>query len=206
MRLRWIISVILTVVPLGSPSAQQSDMDPRSQIEQVVATFTERYNKQDAAAIASMFTKDAVRVSSAATAVSAGPQAIEETFKNQFAAGFNHIDLIVNQVLPLGTDAAITIGEYRATGGPLKENGHWTEVEVREGGVWKIRLLTVASKTRPSVVSAGIETNSTGAGPESNSGGAGTSDPGIKKIAVLINIDKTKHRGRRKTRSQSAQW
>jgi uncharacterized protein (TIGR02246 family) len=172
----------------------------------VVATFTERYNKQDAAAIASMFTKDAVRVSSAATAVSAGPQAIEETFKTQFAAGFNHIDLIVNQVLPLGTDAAITIGEYRATGGPLKENGHWTEVEVREGGVWKIRLLTVASKTRPSVVSAGIETNSTGAGPESKSGGAGTSDPGIKKIAVLINIDKTKHRGRRKTRSQSAQW
>ena len=66
MRLRWIISVILTVVPLGSPSAQQSDMDTRSQIEQVVATFTERYNKQDAAAIASMFTKDAVRVSSAA--------------------------------------------------------------------------------------------------------------------------------------------
>jgi hypothetical protein len=28
----------------------------------MVATFTERYNKQDAAVIATMFTKDAVRV------------------------------------------------------------------------------------------------------------------------------------------------
>jgi hypothetical protein len=68
-------------------------------------------------------------------------------------------------VLPVEPDAAITIGEYRATGGPFKENGHWTEVEVREGGVWKIRLLTVASKTRLSAVTAGIETNSPGAGP-----------------------------------------
>jgi uncharacterized protein (TIGR02246 family) len=194
MRAHWIVSAILVIIPAGSPSAQQSRLDTRSQIEQMVATFAERYNKQDAAAIASMFTKDAVRVSSAATAVSVGSQAIEETFKNQFAAGFNHIDLIVDQVSPLGTDAAITIGIYRATGGPLKENGHWTEVEVREGGVWKIRLLTVASKTRPSAVTAGIETNSTGAAPETESGSAGTSNPETKKIAVLINIDKTKQR------------
>jgi uncharacterized protein (TIGR02246 family) len=188
MRARWILCAILTVVPLASPSAQQSHLDTRSQVEQMVATFTERYNKQDAAALASMFTKDAVRVSSAGTAVSAGPQAIEETFKSQFAAGYNHIDLIVNQVSPVGPDAAITIGEYRAAGGPFKENGHWTEVEVREGGVWKIRLLTVASKIRPSAVTAGIETNSTGAGPEANS--AGASDPATKKIAILIDIDK----------------
>jgi uncharacterized protein (TIGR02246 family) len=185
MRARWILCAILTVVPLASPSAQQSHLDTRSQVEQMVATFTERYNKQDAAALASMFTKDAVRVSSAGTAVSAGPQAIEETFKSQFAAGY---DLIVNQVSPVGPDAAITIGEYRAAGGPFKENGHWTEVEVREGGVWKIRLLTVASKIRPSAVTAGIETNSTGAGPEANS--AGASDPATKKIAILIDIDK----------------
>jgi uncharacterized protein (TIGR02246 family) len=188
MRARWILCAILTVVPLASPSAQQSHLDTRSQVEQMVATFTERYNKQDAAALASMFTKDAVRVSSAGTAVSAGPQAIEETFKSQFAAGYNHIDLIVNQVSPVGPDAAITIGEYRAAGGPFKENGHWTEVEEREGGVWKIRLLTVASKIRPSAVTAGIETNSTGAGPEANS--AGASNPATKKIAILINIDK----------------
>ena len=50
------------------PFAQQSHLDTRHQIEQMVATFSERYNEQDAAAIASMFTKDAARVASAATA------------------------------------------------------------------------------------------------------------------------------------------
>ena len=189
MRARWILCAILTVIPLASPSAQQSHLDTRSQIEQMVATFTESYNKQDAAALAGMFTKDAVRISSAGTAVSAGPLAIEETFKSQFAAGFNHIDLIVDQVSPVGPDAAITVGEYRATGSLFKENGRWTEVDVRESGVWKIQLLTVASKIRPNAITASIETNSTAAGPVTNS--AGASNAANRNIPVLINIDKT---------------
>ena len=32
--------------------------------------------------------------------------------------------------------------------------GHWTQVEVREAGAWKIRLLTVAPKTEPNAVTA----------------------------------------------------
>src|SRR5271169_4450647 len=104
MRARWIISAILAIVPTAS-FAQQSHLDTRHQIEQMVATFSERFNKQDAAAIASMFTKDAARVASAATAISTGPQGIEEAFKTQFELGFNHIELTVDQVSPFGTDA-----------------------------------------------------------------------------------------------------
>jgi hypothetical protein len=52
--------------------------------------------------------------------------------------------LVVDQVSPLGADAAVTMGKYQLTGqdrsGPLKMDGHWSEVEAREGGVWKIRL------------------------------------------------------------------
>jgi hypothetical protein len=75
------------IVPLASASAQQSHLDTRRQIEQLAATFSERYNKQDGGAIASMFTKDAVRVTSGVSAASVGPQAIEETFKTQFKSG-----------------------------------------------------------------------------------------------------------------------
>jgi lipoprotein-anchoring transpeptidase ErfK/SrfK len=53
---------------------------------------------------------------------------------------------------------------------------------VREGGVWKIRLLTVTPKTAPNAVTPSTEANA--ARPEPNSAGAGTA-------AVLINIDKT---------------
>ena len=103
-----------------------------------------------------MFVKDAVAsLSSADGAASTGPQAvtIAESFKTQFKLGFNHIDLIVDQVSPLGTDAAVTTGRYQTTGrgqdGLLRVEGHWTQVEVREAGAWKIRLLTVAPKPSP---------------------------------------------------------
>jgi hypothetical protein len=111
-----------------------------------------------------MFTKDAVRVTSGVSAPSVGPQAIEETFKTQFESGFRHIDLVIDQVSPFGTDAAITVGTYRITGGgqggPLKVDGRWTEVEVREGGEWKIRLSTVAPKIEPKAITPRIEANS----------------------------------------------
>src|SRR6476620_8649670 len=114
MRSRWIVAVILGIVPAASASAQQSHLDMRRQIEQLAATFSERYNKQDASAVASMFTKDAVRVTSGISGPSIGRQAIEETFKTQFESGFRHIDLVIDQVSPFGTDAAITVGtDYR---------------------------------------------------------------------------------------------
>src|SRR6476660_7751893 len=81
---RWIFAVILGTFPAAA-SAQQSHLDMRRQIEQLAAIFSERYNKQDAGALANLFTKDAVRVTSGNSAPSVGPQAIEKTFKTQFS-------------------------------------------------------------------------------------------------------------------------
>jgi uncharacterized protein (TIGR02246 family) len=172
MRSRWIVAVILEIVPAASASAQQSHLDTRRQIEQLAATFSERYNKQDASAVASMFTKDAVRVTSGNSAPSVGPQAIEKIFKTQFESGFRHIDLVIDQVSPFGTDAAITVGRYEITGrgqdGPLKVDGRWTEVEVREGGVWKIRHSTVVPKIEPNPIVSRVEANSVTPGIEAS--------------------------------------
>jgi lipoprotein-anchoring transpeptidase ErfK/SrfK len=62
-------------------------------------------------------------------------------------------------------------------------DGHWSEVEVREGGACKSRLLTATPKPEPKAILPSIEATSTTASPESKSAGAGT-------VAVLINIDK----------------
>ncbi len=185
MRARWIIAAILVIPPGSSPFAQQSHLDIRYQIEQAAATFAEHYNKQEAAALASMFTKDALRVSLDGTVVSAGPQAIQESFEEQFKTGLAHLELRVDQVSPFGADAAVTIGKYQFTGqgrrGPLKVAGRWSEVDVRERGEWKIRLLTVTPKIEPKAVA---EAQYTTPRPESKSAGEGTT-------SVLINIDKT---------------
>jgi lipoprotein-anchoring transpeptidase ErfK/SrfK len=167
MRSHWIVAAILAVAPAAPSFAQQQQPDMRKQAEQMTATFTERYNKQDTAAIAGMFTKDAVRVSSADSATSTGPQAIAESFKTQFKLGFNHMDLIVDQVSLLGADEAVTVGRYQTTGrgqgGLLRVEGHWTQVQVREAGAWKIRLLTVAPSAEAAALTPRTEAAATSA-------------------------------------------
>jgi uncharacterized protein (TIGR02246 family) len=197
MRSHWIVAAILAVFPAASSFAQQSPLDMRKQVEQMTATFSERYNKQDAAALATMFVKDAVRVSSTDGAASTGPQAIAESFKTQFKLGFNHIDLIVDQVSPLGTDAAVTTGRYQTTGrgegGLLRVEGHWTQVEVREAGAWKIRLLTVAPKTEPNAVTARTDAVAMSVpGAEPAAASAARTDAGATSVprpeAVVANV------------------
>jgi uncharacterized protein (TIGR02246 family) len=172
MRSGWSFVLVLSIAYSTSAIAQQSHLDPREQIEQLAATFSERYNKQDAAAIASMFTKDAVRVTSD-SAASVGPESIEEAFKTQFKTGFRHIDLAIDQVSSVGADAAITVGAYQITGqgqsGLLNVAGHWTEVDVREEGVWKIRLLTFTPKSDLNAFNPRLEANSINPSTKSNS-------------------------------------
>jgi uncharacterized protein (TIGR02246 family) len=163
MRSCWIISAIAAIGLVVSASAQQLDQGTRQQIERLVATYAENFNKQDAAGIAGLYTKDGVLVSSAAKAVKSGPQEIEQSYQGAFKSGMNHIELTVDQVLPFGTDAAISMGEYHLAGqgqsGPMKVDGHWTGVDVREGGTWKIRLAT-AVPNPPSAASVGATTPS----------------------------------------------
>ena len=79
---RWIFAVILGSFPAAAASAQQSHLDMRRQIEQLAATFSERYNKQDAGALANMFTKDAVRVNIRRQRPERGPASDREDFQN----------------------------------------------------------------------------------------------------------------------------
>ena len=88
MHPRWIFAVILGTFPAAAASAQQSHLDMRRQIEQLAATFSERYNKQDAGAIANMFTKDAVRVTSGNSAPSVGLKRSRRSSKHSSRSAF----------------------------------------------------------------------------------------------------------------------
>jgi hypothetical protein len=48
----------------------------------------------------------------------------------------------------------MSMGEYHITGknqsgAPIEVKGIWTGIDVREGGTWKIRLLTAFPKAPP---------------------------------------------------------
>jgi uncharacterized protein (TIGR02246 family) len=151
MRSPWIISAIVAIGLAPPTFAQQVDPNTRQQVERLAATYAENFNKQDAAGIASLYARDGVLVSRAAKAVKTGAQEIEQTYQSVFKSGMNHTDITVDQVSPLGTDAVIAIGEYHGSGhgqnGPIEVDGHWTGVDVREGGIWKVRLLTAFPNT-----------------------------------------------------------
>jgi uncharacterized protein (TIGR02246 family) len=143
MRAYRIVPIIAIALALPA-SAQQSDL--RQQIESVASSFAENFNKQNASGIAGLFTKDGVLVNPT------GPQkSLEQFYQNAFKAGFNHSEIAVDDVSSLGPDLAISMGEYRNSGrsengSPLEVAGRWTAVDVREGGAWKVRLLTAFPK------------------------------------------------------------
>jgi len=145
MRMYCIISAIAAVALTTSVSAQGVDQNTRQQIEQLVTTYRANWNKQDAAGIAGLYTKDAVLVSQAPKVVKNGQQEIAQQYETIFKT-LPHNDAATVEVSPLGNDALFSVGEYHLSGqnqsDPVKADGHWTAVYVRDGGTWKIRLLT----------------------------------------------------------------
>src|SRR3981081_2435910 len=140
MRANQIVPIRVVLVALPA-SAQQSDRSLRHQIESVVSSYAENFNKQNASGIAGLYTKDGVLVNPA------GPEkSVEQYYQNAFKTGFNHQDIALEDVWSLGPDAGISVGEYHISGrsqngSVLESNARWPAVEVREGGAWKIRLL-----------------------------------------------------------------
>jgi uncharacterized protein (TIGR02246 family) len=153
MRAIWFISAVAAISLTTSASAQGVDQNTRQQIEQLIATFSGDWNKQDAAGMASLFTTDGVLVVPDPKPVYTGPQIIEQHFRDNFKSGEAHNQSTVEQVWPFETGKVIAFGAYHLTGqgqnGPIKVDGHWTAVDVRDGEKWKIRLLTALHDPPP---------------------------------------------------------
>jgi ketosteroid isomerase-like protein len=146
MRMASILSIIL--VSLSVP-AFADDADLKKQVEQIRNAYVDSFNKQDAAGIAALFATNAIVVGPL------GPQPdVVKVAEGTFKAGFNHIDAKVDQVWTLGPDTAIGMGEARLTGknqsgGPIENANFWTATYVKEGGKWKIRMLSSIPKPPP---------------------------------------------------------
>ena len=154
MRLCWVFAVA-TIACVLPASAQQVDQNLRQQIERLSTKYVELYNNRDAAGLAALFTKDGLFVSPAnprAPAVKSA-QVLEQYYEASLKLGLHHDGSSVDDVSPLGSDAAIVTGEYHYSGqgpnGPIKLDGTYTAVSVRDGATWKFRLLTALPSPPP---------------------------------------------------------
>jgi ketosteroid isomerase-like protein len=129
--------------------AADADQNLKREVEKVYAAYAENFNQQNSAGIAALYATGGMAVN--ATGVHTD---IAQIYDGVFKAGFDHNELTVQQVWPLGTDVVLAMGEYHITGknptGALLEvKGIWTSTNVREGGGWKIRMLSAFPKAPP---------------------------------------------------------
>jgi uncharacterized protein (TIGR02246 family) len=154
MRKASILSIMkasilsIMIVALSAP-AFADDADLKKQVEQINTAYMESFNKQDAAGIAALFATGGIFVNQFGPRTDMA-QVVEGTFK----AGFNHAETQVDQVWPLGSETALGMGQIRFTGknqsgASIETAAFWTATYVREGGKWKIRMLSGIPKPPP---------------------------------------------------------
>jgi ketosteroid isomerase-like protein len=123
--------------------AVAADNRLKQELDEVSAAYGESFNRHDGAGIAALYARGGIHVNPA------GPRTdIAQLYEAAFKDGLNHADYTVNAVWALGADTAVAMGEYHITGkdqqggAPIKLAGLWTATDVREGGKWKIQMMT----------------------------------------------------------------
>ena len=134
--------------------AQQNTADPglREQLLALAKKFEDAWNNNDAVALAALFTEDAVLIEESGPVY--GREAIEKHYRDMFQnVHFSNNRTMYNDPNPnsphsIGMDGneMWENGEWSMTwqvkgGDPEQHKGYHASIAVREGGVWKKRLL-----------------------------------------------------------------
>jgi uncharacterized protein (TIGR02246 family) len=130
--------------------AQSKDTADPQAAEQLVGfydsalrmTYDKAFNEKDAAALASLFTEDALLV--APEGLFSGREAIEKRYADLFQRShFTNFFGRRSQLNAIGNELC-GVGEWwsllQTERGPLQVGGHWLEIYARKGNAWKIRV------------------------------------------------------------------
>ena len=167
MKIRFLLALIGLAISFTLPTfaqqtntpdpriAQQRDLlgDPKALDEfGVLATKqSEAFTNNDAAAVAALFTEDAVLV--APDGIFSGRQAIQKRYEDTFQRWpftlFNdprdcHLKAIDNAIWSFGEWG----GTLQDQTGPVFVKGYFSSIYVREGDDWKIRMLSLIEHQR----------------------------------------------------------
>ena len=151
MKTRLLGTLVGLAISFALPTfAQQKEpVDPQliQKLDTMSKKYNEAFNNHDAAAIAAVYTEDAVFVQD--TGPLYGRQAIEKFHADLFKSWQpkNHTSTIdPHSVRMLGSDTLTRGGEWSETGKgknvedvPIK--GYFSEIDTRQGDEWKICVL-----------------------------------------------------------------
>jgi ketosteroid isomerase-like protein len=153
MKIRFLPAFVGLAIGFAVPTfAQQKDtVDPQTtqKIRALSKAYDEAVSNNDAAAVAALFTEDAVFVSDRGPIH--GRQAIQNWYIGVFQVWHpkNHIgkpDGNAPHILGTTGSEAWETGEWSETGQgkagrPVPINGYWSTIDILEGDDWKIEML-----------------------------------------------------------------
>jgi uncharacterized protein (TIGR02246 family) len=136
----FIVAGAVLVVMAGPVRAEAVD-PATSPFAALGKQYTEAYNRKDAAAVAALFSEDAIRVS--ASGMIQGRAAINKAVEDAIQGGGHDLSLRYH-VAHVDGNTGWAIVEYQSQvrgkdGADTPVHGHSTTVYVRDGGNWKIK-------------------------------------------------------------------
>jgi ketosteroid isomerase-like protein len=123
----------LTFAQQKEPTLSEQD---RQQLDALATKYADAVNKNDAAAIAALFTEDGKFVTPAG--ILSGREAIEKTYQSLFKGGHTSDMVIKSLDLHGAGNLAWAVGQWSDNTG----RGNWGAVDQRDGDTWRIRMLT----------------------------------------------------------------
>jgi hypothetical protein len=144
MKIRLVVALVGLAISFAVPTFAQEEntVDPEVR-QQIEATYNKRIdalNKQDAAAVAALYTQDAVLVNATGfgDALVSGQEAIKKEFENILSAGNPISDARILEMYPVGNNEICAITEFIWEHHQLL---HAVTIYVRDADEWKVRML-----------------------------------------------------------------
>jgi len=150
MKIPLAVALVGFAISFALPTlAQQKDtldLQTSQQLAALPKKFAAAFNNNDGAAVAALYTEDAVLVTDSGPVY--GREAIEKHYVDLFQKlHFSNFISKPDQYHNIGTagNEVWVNGEWNNTaqgqnGGPIQLKGYWANIQVREGDDWKIRL------------------------------------------------------------------
>lgn len=145
-----VLSMLAAAWLVGCGQTQQNEKTDEKAIRNIVQSYQEAYNQQDAAKLASQWASDATYINPVTGEAAEGREAIENLFKQKFTQDHKrHLEITIKSIEFPNADEAVENGVMKVTiddqptqqvayqAEYVKENGHWlikaiSEIELQE--------------------------------------------------------------------------
>lgn len=154
--MQTFFKIILTVLAAtglaGCSQTQQNEKADEKAIRNVVQSYQDAYNQQDATKLAAQWTSDATYINPVTGESAEGREEIEKLFKEKFAQGKKrHLEITIKSIEFPNADEAIENGIMKVTidDQPAQEIAYQAGY-VRENGKWLVKTINEIKLQEPS--------------------------------------------------------